>query len=212
MASLAHCTRLAAASVVAAVIGSGTANGQKNCVKGIPCGNTCISATKTCRIGSSAGSGGAAGSTIHEVSDPNAEFHRLMADRMNSALPWVWNGRNNLYYANGCRGALAIPASDRRYFRTEAELIRIGFKRAAKDADQCDSAVLLAHRAKVDSFAKESPWVPPDTLFVGSIADRVYFRRTCSAAIDLAENNRRTFITEHEATAAGYRRSRVTGC
>jgi hypothetical protein len=27
---------------------------QKNCTKGIPCGKTCISATKTCRVGSSA--------------------------------------------------------------------------------------------------------------------------------------------------------------
>ena len=29
------------------------AEAQRNCRKGIPCGNTCISATKVCRIGSS---------------------------------------------------------------------------------------------------------------------------------------------------------------
>jgi hypothetical protein len=29
-----------------------SADAQKRCVKGIPCGNTCISASKTCRIGS----------------------------------------------------------------------------------------------------------------------------------------------------------------
>ena len=29
---------------------------QKRCVKGIPCGNTCIAANKTCRIGTPSGS------------------------------------------------------------------------------------------------------------------------------------------------------------
>src|SRR5688572_10957598 len=37
------------------------AEAQRRCTKGIPCGNTCISATKTCRVGS--GSATKAGST-----------------------------------------------------------------------------------------------------------------------------------------------------
>ena len=31
--------------------GFSPANAQKNCTKGIPCGNTCISASKVCRVG-----------------------------------------------------------------------------------------------------------------------------------------------------------------
>jgi deoxyribonuclease-1 len=31
-----------------------SAEAQKNCTEGIPCGNSCISAEKTCRIGTTA--------------------------------------------------------------------------------------------------------------------------------------------------------------
>ena len=32
----------------------GNAEGQKNCRKGIPCGNTCIAANKVCHVGTPA--------------------------------------------------------------------------------------------------------------------------------------------------------------
>jgi len=32
----------------------GNADGQKNCRKGIPCGNTCIAANKVCHVGTPA--------------------------------------------------------------------------------------------------------------------------------------------------------------
>ena len=53
---------------------------------------------------------------------------------------------------------------------------------------------------------------PSSAPWVASIADGVYFRRSCTPAQDLAPANRRYFATEQEAKDAGYRRSRSTGC
>jgi hypothetical protein len=47
---------------------------------------------------------------------------------------------------------------------------------------------------------------------VGSFADQVYFRATCSAAQDLAQANRRFFPSEPASKAMAFRRSRVPGC
>lgn len=43
--------RVTWAVVLCALVG-GEAHAQKRCTKGIPCGGTCISASKTCRVGS----------------------------------------------------------------------------------------------------------------------------------------------------------------
>jgi hypothetical protein len=53
---------------------STSAEAQKRCVKGIPCGNTCISANKTCRIGSPASSSGSAQSVVSAA--PRAQSQR----------------------------------------------------------------------------------------------------------------------------------------
>jgi hypothetical protein len=52
----------------------------------------------------------------------------------------------------------------------------------------------------------------PTSNWVGSKADRVYFKLDCPAAKDLAPANRRYFDRVAAATAAGFRRSRVPGC
>lgn len=108
-----------------------SAAAQRRCTKGIPCGNTCIAATKTCRIGTT------------PAPKPEA----------NAPLPAV---------------PLVSPAT--------------------------------------------SVTVGKDTLYVGSRVDQVFFLRTCTAALDLAPENRRYFKTEQEAFDAKYRRSRVPGC
>ena len=42
--------RLFIIGVVALLVSTHSANAQKNCRKGIPCGRTCIAANKVCRI------------------------------------------------------------------------------------------------------------------------------------------------------------------
>jgi hypothetical protein len=115
----------------------------QNCKKGIRCGNTCISASKVCHIGSSAPAPAPA------YTPPPAAPQPLVS---NPAAP----------------------------------------------VTQADPPGL----ADSDS---EFPWL-------GSVADGVYFQRTCPAAQDLAPANRRYFRTHQEAEGAGFRRSRTPGC
>lgn len=53
---------------------------------------------------------------------------------------------------------------------------------------------------------------PTSEPWVGSLSDGVFFRTGCSAARDLAPNNRRYFESESHAISAGFRRSGVPGC
>lgn len=117
------------------------AEAQKNCKKGIPCGNTRISATKTCRIGTSS-------------STPRPR-------------------------------TLASPSTA----PSEGEANQL----APADGENRGT-------------------IPSDFPWVGSLADKVYFRATCHPAQDLARPNRRYFLNEAEVAEAGYRRSRTPGC
>lgn len=58
----------------------------------------------------------------------------------------------------------------------------------------------------------DSSAVHPDSTWVASFADAVYFRTGCVASKDLAPANRRYFRSEDAAKAAGYRRSQTPGC
>jgi hypothetical protein len=63
------------------------------------------------------------------------------------------------------------------------------------------SVVSPAHAATVSGI-----------VVVGSEADMVFYRPSCSAAQDIASANRRYFADEGAAHAAGFRRSTVPGC
>jgi len=58
----------------------------------------------------------------------------------------------------------------------------------------------------------KAPDAQSDASWVGSSADRIYFLASCAAAQDLAPANRRVFVTEQAALAAGFRRSRTPEC
>jgi hypothetical protein len=136
-----------------------------------------------------------------------------LADRSNPRLPWVVSRSGGTYFRNGCGGAAHIPPAERLYFRTEEEVRRIGFTHATEREDACDAKGLAWHRALVDTARPSQPLEQPqDSSWVGSVADGVYFRRSCSAAQDLAPVNRRYFSSEAAAIAEGYRHSRTPGC
>src|SRR5687768_4550801 len=84
---------------------------QKNCKKGIPCGNTCISATKTCRIGTTAPASAAAGQSVAEQAAAPATASGEAA--------WVASTQGNTYYRNGCSGGEKLSPANRIYFATE---------------------------------------------------------------------------------------------
>lgn len=124
------------------------------CKKGIPCGNTCISASRTCHIGREAPS------------------------------------------TTKSTDSLSTPAV------APAES-------AASAAAAATAVAATAAAAPLAASALSSS--EPD-LWVGSIADTVYFRASCSAARDLAVANKRDFTSEAEAQQAGFRRSSTPGC
>ena len=98
---------------------------QKRCRKGIPCGNTCISATKTCHVGS----GDATSATpLTSTAAPDSQ-----PDTANVSAPWVASSRGSTYYRNGCSGGRRLSPANRIYFATEEEAQRAGYRRSRTD-------------------------------------------------------------------------------
>ena len=125
---------------------------QRRCVKGIPCGGTCISATKTCRVGAPPASeptradapSGAQSvrrdSAVSETprgntGDPeqDAFLRRLRGDRdpYIPPGPFVGSVDDNIYYATGClTAATKITVDERVYFKSEQEAVAKGYRRS----------------------------------------------------------------------------------
>jgi hypothetical protein len=97
------------------------AHAQKNCTKGKPCGNTCISRDKICRIGAGGGDyRPASGSPALGIVDASAETSEWVASSQ----------QREFYYRASCPTAYAIPADDRIYFKTEKAAKKAGYKRS----------------------------------------------------------------------------------
>lgn len=120
---------------------------QKRCVKGIPCGNSCIAATKTCRIGT----GSATPATKAPARDPAAVRRDSLAAtaRARAALqsagqrpadsaragvsPFVGDAARKVFFKRGCAPATKIGAVDLVVFATEAEAKAAGYARSGAD-------------------------------------------------------------------------------
>ena len=97
------------------------AEAQKRCKKGIPCGNTCISATRTCRIGTSS-------SPAPTLSAPAHGAARQAT--ATSSAPWVGSSRGSTYYRNGCSGARKLSSRNLIYFKDESQAREAGYTRS----------------------------------------------------------------------------------
>lgn len=100
------------------------AEAQKNCKKGIPCGNSCIAANKTCRIGSSS-------PTPSRTTAPAAPA-RLMGSAAADSAQWVGSSRGSTYYLRSCSGAGKLAAANRVYFKSEEEARAAGYRRSTQ--------------------------------------------------------------------------------
>ena len=98
---------------------------EKRCRKGIPCGNTCISATKTCHVGS-----GDATSARPLTSSAAADSQ---PDTAHVPAAWVASSRGSTYYRNGCSGGRRLSPENRIYFATEEQAQRAGYRRSRTD-------------------------------------------------------------------------------
>lgn len=88
---------------------------QKNCTKGIPCGNTCIAANKVCRVG-----GGTATGTVAP--------RPLTAPAAVGSV--VGSKADKVYFLEGCSAALDLAASNRRRFADAEDAERAGYRRS----------------------------------------------------------------------------------
>ena len=144
-------TQSAIVSVLACMLAFPTSlSAQKRCVKGKPCGNTCIAANRTCHIPSTPKPADtsrrapiSSGVVTPAAAGPNSP---TLPD---SLLPWLAVSNGLLYYASACSGAQDIPTSNRRYFRSTAELQRLAFTRAWPDQERCTLEQLKEHERRL---------------------------------------------------------------
>ena len=99
----------------------GNAEGQKNCRKGIPCGNTCIAANKVCHIGTPSTT--PATSPVPVGGDSTTAVPK-------DASAWVASSRGHTYYRRGCSTANRLSPANLIYFRTEEEAQQAGYRRS----------------------------------------------------------------------------------
>jgi endonuclease YncB( thermonuclease family) len=99
------------------------AEAQKRCVKGKPCGNTCIAATATCRVG--AGSATSAGTTTTTPSAPTSAS-------VPEGMHYVASARGTTYYYVGCSGWKSLSAANLRWFKTVDEARAAGLRPSAQ--------------------------------------------------------------------------------
>ena len=97
------------------------AEGQKNCRKGIPCGNTCIAANKVCHVGTP--------STPSSTSPAPASSDSAGVVPKDAAA-WVASSRGHTYYRRGCSTANRLSPANLVYFQTEEEAQRAGYRRS----------------------------------------------------------------------------------
>lgn len=98
--------------VLGLLISPAVAHAQKVCSKGVACGDSCISATKTCHIATPAKTTSV--TTVTTEGD------------------WVASARGHTYYRSGCAGAKKLNVSNLVHFKTEADAKKAGLKRSAQ--------------------------------------------------------------------------------
>ena len=137
--SLLQCGFLRAVLVLVIVTGSTVfeLQAQRNCRKGIPCGNTCISASKVCRIGS--GSSREPEPMAPPAARPTAEPAALApqaapaaqpAPAPDTQYPWIGSFADGIYFRAGCPAALDLAPTNRRYFSTEVAAQDAGYRKS----------------------------------------------------------------------------------
>jgi len=98
---------------------------QKNCKKGIPCGNTCIAANKTCRVGTPAASKPA-------QAPPAAKAPATTAAPTVASGDWAASSIGTTYYRAGCSGAKKLSPKNLVFFKTEEDAQKAGYRRSSQ--------------------------------------------------------------------------------
>ena len=94
---------------------------QTQCVKGKPCGHTCIAVHKTCHVERPAYA------PPSDTAPAPAENARA---EPSDGMAWVASSRGEVYYRRGCSNANRLVPENRVYFQTEEEAKRAGYRRS----------------------------------------------------------------------------------
>lgn len=123
---------VAGALVALLAVAPDVAGAQRRCTKGIPCGNSCISASKTCRIGSEPAPQPSSRPRPLSEAERQALLARALGDTAPGLQygPWVGSVDGTIYYATSCRTAWKLSEEERVYFGSEQEAIARGYKRS----------------------------------------------------------------------------------
>jgi hypothetical protein len=122
---------------ITATIWPATAEAQRNCSKGKPCGNSCISRDKVCRIESPANTPAPAPETVRSSTvEPSqnllspAQTEDLPPAATASEYPWVASFADGIYFKATCPAAQDLAPSNRRYIRSIQDAESAGFRRS----------------------------------------------------------------------------------
>lgn len=105
----------------------GSAEAQKRCTKGIPCGNTCIAASKTCRVGS--GSATKAPASQSAPASKSAPASRA-APVIPEGTQYVASSKGTVYYWVGCNGWKNLATANLVFFKTADEAKKAGYRQS----------------------------------------------------------------------------------
>ena len=186
---------------------------QRSCRTGIPCGNTCIAANRTCRVGTSPS---APGPTVRP--SPTSSAPPPATDRQvelsGTSSPESPSGTTGLTVP-GVPGYIALDSTE--LVEVQAARLRALTRLQSRSVRQAGGALGISSsstQAVGDTIggAVTASSATSTRTWVASNRGKVYYRAGCRAASSLNSGNLVFFDSEEAAQAAGYRRSTSAGC
>lgn len=169
--------RTAIISAVLLVACAADAAAQKRCTKGIPCGNSCIAANKTCRVGSPARpSSSQPSSATTAAVPPGTQF--------------VASSRGTTYYYVGCNGWKSLAPANRIYFKNVEEARAKGLKPSTQAG--CSGPATVTSQDLVGPVLADS--------IVGKCAYTISAGDLIGPIIGIRSDTAMVFRTEHSRT------------
>lgn len=189
-----------AAVLLALMALSVPADAQKRCTKGIPCGNTCIAANKTCRIGTSPSTAPSDRQAPPRPSSASATATTQDTPASGSTRVWLNTG-SGVYHCPGTRWYGQTKAGE---YLTESAAVSRGYRPAG--GKSC--AGLTATPAETQAVPS-APDAAGDSKVWVNTSSRVYH---CPGTRWYGATVRGAYMTEAEARRLGHRPAGGRAC
>lgn len=125
--------RRLAVALSAFVLCAPSAAAQRHCRKGIPCGGTCISAARTCHVGTPSIATPPGPAPVRAAAPGPFASAQSLANAQaaaDSSAPWVASSSGHTYYRRGCSTADRLAPQNLIYLKSEDEAQRAGYSRS----------------------------------------------------------------------------------